>query len=72
MKNFKIKYMSKLIIAISIILLVLPFLTDGLMAQPAPPPPPPPPPAGIPIDGGLALLLAGLGAYGVRKIWNKK
>lgn len=41
------------------------------MAQPAPPPPPPPPPAGIPIDGGLALLLAGLGAYGAKKIWKK-
>ena len=29
------------------------------------------PPDGIPLDGGLALLLAGLGAYGAKKIWKK-
>lgn len=70
MNNFKIKYMSKLLIVLALILVILPFVTDGLMAQPAPPPPPPP--QGVPIDGGLAILLAGLGAYGAKKIWKKE
>lgn len=29
------------------------------------------PPDGIPIDGGLGLLLAGLATYGASKIWKK-
>ena len=30
------------------------------------------PPDGIPIDGGLGMLLAGLAAYGAKKFWKKK
>lgn len=60
--------MKKLIIlSISILCLIAPVV---LFAQPAPPPPPPPP-AGIPIDGGIALLLSGLAAYGAKKYLKK-
>ena len=71
MKNYKTKCMSKFMVAIAILLVIFPFIFDGLLAQPLPPPPPPSPPDGIPIDGGLAILLAGLGAYGAKKIWKK-
>jgi len=30
--------------------------------------PPPPPPAGAPIDGGSLLLVAGIAAYGYKRI----
>ena len=59
-------------VALTVALLVLPFAAQVIFAQPPPPPPPPPPPAVVPLDGGLTLLLAGLGAYGVKKIFGKK
>lgn len=52
------------------VLLVAPFAVSIVFAQPAPPPPPPPP-VGIPIDGGIALLLGGLAAYGTKKYLKK-
>jgi hypothetical protein len=52
------------------VLLVAPFAVSMLFAQVAPPPPPPPP-AGVPIDGGIALLLSGLAAYGAKKYFKK-
>lgn len=58
-------------LVLTIALLVLPFAAQVIFAQPPPPPPPPPPPAGVPLDGGLTLLLAGLGAYGLKKILGK-
>ncbi|MFN8310447.1 MAG: hypothetical protein U0T73_10835 [Chitinophagales bacterium] len=33
-----------------------------------PPPPPPPPPPGVPLDGGVLLMLAGSLGYGA---WKK-
>lgn len=52
------------------VLLIAPFTLSYVFAQPAPPPPPPPP-LGIPIDGGIAILLSGLAAYGAKKYFNK-
>tara|TARA_Y100000385_G_scaffold236486_1_gene250609 strand:- start:317 stop:523 length:207 start_codon:yes stop_codon:yes gene_type:complete len=52
------------------LLFVAPFTLSYVFAQPAPPPPPPPP-VGIPIDGGIAILLSGLAAYGAKKYFNK-
>ena len=39
-------------------------VTTGLFAQGAPP--------ATPIDGGLSLLLAAGGAYGAKKLYNKR
>ena len=52
------------------IVLLSPILITTLFAQPGPPPPPPPP-VGVPIDGGILLLLSGLAAYGAKKFVNK-
>lgn len=52
------------------VLLIAPFAVSFVFAQPAPPPPPPPP-VGVPIDGGIALLLGGLAAYGAKKYLKK-
>lgn len=32
----------------------------------------PPPPPGTPIDGGLAILLAAIGGYAVKKVIDKR
>lgn len=37
-----------------------------------PPPPAPPPPPGLPIDGGLSLLLVSGVAYGIYELRRKK
>ena len=66
MKNIHWKY-----IAFTLALIVLPFAATVLMAQPPPPPPPAPAPSAIPLDGGISLLLAGLGAYGIKKYFVK-
>jgi hypothetical protein len=50
--------------------MLAPFAMTVLFAQPGPPPPPVPPP-GVPIDGGILLLLSGLAAYGTKKFFNK-
>jgi hypothetical protein len=52
------------------VLLVAPFTLSYVFAQPTPPPPPPPP-VGVPIDGGIAILLGGLAAYGAKKYLGK-
>jgi hypothetical protein len=52
------------------IVLLSPIIMTTLFAQPGPPPPPPPP-VGVPIDGGILLLLSGLAAYGAKKFVNK-
>lgn len=46
-------------------------ITLQTYAQIVPPPVPPPPPPGLPIDGGVILLLIGGIIYGVRKIISK-
>ena len=51
-------------------LMIIPMSINFTFGQTLPPPPPPQP--GVPIDGGLTLLLAGLGAYGAKKIFTKK
>lgn len=63
-KNIKIALFT-------IALFLIPIASQVLLAQ-APPPGPPPPPPGVPIDGGIALLLAGLGAYGAKKMFKKE
>lgn len=69
MKAFKgINWLRFLVLAIAI---VSPMVVSVVFAQPGPPPPPPPPPSGVPIDGGIALLLGGLTAYGAKKYLNK-
>lgn len=56
---------------ITLALMILPFAIQVAQAQGAPAGPPPSPP-GVPIDGGIALLLAGLGAYGAKKLFKKE
>lgn len=69
MKALKnINWLKFLVLAI---VLASPIAVSLVFAQPAPPPPPPPPPAGVPIDGGIALLLGGLTAYGAKKYLKK-
>lgn len=68
MKAIKnINWLKFLVLAIVV---ASPIAVSMVFAQPAPPPPPPPP-AGIPIDGGISLLLGGLAAYGAKKYLNK-
>ena len=62
------KYLKAILM---LVLIVSPFAYSIVFAQPGPPPPPPPPPPGVPIDGGISLLLAGLAAYGTKKYFNK-
>jgi len=58
------KIQSKKIVA-SILFVLISFVC---VAQSGPPPPSPPPPPGLPIDGGLSILL-GLGLFfGVKSI----
>ena len=52
------------------LVLISPIILNVAFAQVAPPPPPPPP-AGVPIEGGLFLLLSGLAAYGAKKVYGK-
>ena len=59
---------SKIIMAT--LVLISPIILNVAFAQVAPPPPPPPP-AGVPIEGGLFLLLSGLAAYGAKKVYGK-
>ena len=47
-------------------------MADLSLAQPKFPPPLPAEPAQSPIDGGLALLAAAGGAYGIKKLREKK
>jgi len=62
------KIQSKKIVA-SILFVLISFVC---VAQSAPPPPTPPPPPGLPIDGGLSVLL-GLGLFfGVKSILKSK
>ena len=56
------------ILMIVFIIMVLPAFIGTLSAQP----PPPPDPVGVPIDGGLSLLLAAGVAYGSKKFFSKK
>ena len=52
----------------SILILLIGLFPIVFFGQVAPPPIPPPPPPGLPIDGGLwMLLIAGIG-YGIKKI----
>ena len=49
------------------------FISFAMLAssQAVPPPIPPPPPPGLPIDGGLFLLLASGIFYGVKRLVKK-
>lgn len=58
-----------LVVAILAAMIFMPYAV--IMAQGGPAGPPPTPP-GVPIDGGIALLLAGLGAYGAKKLFKKE
>lgn len=49
------------------LILVLVF-TYAVSGQVVPPPAPPPPPPGLPVDGGLLLLLLSGLIYGVKKV----
>ncbi|MCB0510436.1 MAG: hypothetical protein KDC82_06700 [Bacteroidetes bacterium] len=64
------KKVTKIQIVLTALLLLSPFAVQIVFAQPGPPPPPPPPP-GVPIDGGILLLLGGLGAYAAKKFHKK-
>lgn len=56
----------------NILLTLLVIIAVSISYAQVPPPGGPLPPDGVPIDGGLGLLLAGLAAYGAKKIWKKK
>jgi hypothetical protein len=52
--------------------LVLMVVAVGVFAQgPPPPPPPPAPPPGVPIDGGIFLLMGAGLVYGARKLYKE-
>jgi hypothetical protein len=56
--------------SITVLLLLVSFVS---FAQIAPPPPPPqPPPPGAPIDGGVLLLLGSALGYGWKKLYGKE
>lgn len=63
--------MKKILLILVVIVLAVIFLPDLLMGQ-APPPPPDKPIDQVPIDGGLALLATAGGAYGLKKLRDKK
>ena len=71
MKDMKNTNKNIIIIAVIFALVFMPFAAQVLMAQ-TPPAGPPPAPPGVPIDGGITLLLAGLGAYGAKKLFKKE
>ena len=50
---------------------VLATLVSIASAQP-PPPPPPPPPAGVPLDGGILALLAGVVTFVGSRVFRSK
>ncbi len=50
-----------------LIFILLPFFNYEAAAQP-----PPPEPEAIPIDGGLAFLIAAGAAYGARKLYKQQ
>ncbi len=62
--------MKKILLALFVIVLAVIFLPDLLMGQV--PPPPPDKPSQAPIDGGLAILATVGGAYGLKKLRDKK
>lgn len=68
MKNLNSKSILRYVLLT--IVFVSPIVMSAVFAQPGPPPPPVPPP-GVPIDGGILLLLSGLAAYGAKKAYNK-
>ena len=64
------------IIFIAFVILVL-LVADNyklLAGAPPPPPPPPcfPPPCGVPLDGGISLLIAAGAAYGGKKVLDSR
>ena len=46
--------------------------TTFASAEPGPPPPRVPPPSGLPIDGGVVLLIIAAIAYGLYKVYQLK
>lgn len=62
---------NKVQLLLTVLLIMSPIAIQIVMAQPGPPPPPPPPPS-VPLDGGILLLLGGLGAYAGKKYFGKK
>ncbi len=57
-------------LALSAVLLGLTFAAFSQGGPPPPPPPPPPPGSGVPIDGGVFLLLAAGLIYGSKKLYK--
>ena len=65
----KQRFLQKTVLAVIMMVAVLFVYSQG---GPPPPPPPPAPPTGVPIDGGVFLLLeAGL-VYGARKLYKEQ
>ena len=65
MKNSNKKYLY------TIVIVALVLITNVTFGQVVPPPTPPPPPPGVPF-GAVELLVAGLAAYGAKKLYKKK
>ena len=61
--------MKKIILILSVFAILV-ISAGTLLAQG--PPLPPAPPTGVPIDGGLSIIIAGCAAYGAKKMYKNK
>ncbi len=66
MKN---KFLS---ITLTAVFLGLAFAAFSQGGPPPPPPPPPPPGSGVPIDGGIFMLLSAGLVYGAKKLYRSE
>ncbi|MFM2305593.1 MAG: hypothetical protein RLZZ367_262 [Bacteroidota bacterium] len=70
--SYNKRLMRKSVLLKSAWALVLMVVAVGVFAQgPPPPPPPPAPPPGVPIDGGIFLLMGAGLVYGARKLYKE-
>ncbi len=70
--SYNKRLMKKGLLLKSVFALVLMVVAVGVFAQgPPPPPPPPAPPPGVPIDGGIFLLMGAGLVYGARKLYKE-
>lgn len=70
--SYNKRLMRKSVLLKSVWALVLMVVAVGVFAQgPPPPPPPPAPPPGVPIDGGIFLLMGAGLVYGARKLYKE-
>lgn len=64
-KNYKILASVALVVLLAVVFIMSG--TDSIQEPPAPQQPPP----GLPINGGILILVASGLLYGIKKKWNK-